>query len=102
MGSVLSAAEYQQLLAAHCRHLELWETTYWQVLQGDDAVFEWMKGTTMVPYLARLDAVATDDFLVGLSRAFARCISAPFGRLHALPFSADFSCGAVLSDDGRC
>ena len=63
MGSVLSAAEYQQLLAAHCRHLELWETTYWQVLQGDDAVFEWMKGTTMVPYLARLDAVATDDFL---------------------------------------
>jgi trans-aconitate 2-methyltransferase len=33
------------------------------VLHGDDAVFEWMKGTTLVPYLARLDAVAADEFL---------------------------------------
>ncbi len=63
MGSVLSAVEYQQLLMPHCRHLELWETTYWQVLSGDDAVIEWMKGTTLVPYLARLAPATAGDFL---------------------------------------
>ncbi len=63
MGSVLSAADYQRLLMPHCRQLELWETTYWQLLSGDDAVFEWMKGTTLVPYLARLDTAAGERFL---------------------------------------
>ena len=63
MGCVLSAAEYQQLLTPHCCHLELWETTYWQLLSGDDAVFEWMKGSTLVPYLARLDSAAAERFL---------------------------------------
>lgn len=63
MGRVLSAAEYQQLLTPHCHHLELWETTYWQLLSGDDAVFEWMKGSTLVPYLACLDPAAAERFL---------------------------------------
>ena len=63
MGSVLSPATYHQLLRPHCRQLELWETTYWQLLAGDDAVGEWMRGTTLLPYLARLDATAGERFL---------------------------------------
>ncbi len=63
MGKVLSPAEYHRLLSAHCRHVEVWETIYWQALSGDDAIIEWMKGTTLVPYLARLDAAATKQFL---------------------------------------
>jgi trans-aconitate 2-methyltransferase len=55
--------EYQHLLLPHCRHLDLWETTYWQAARGDDAVVEWMKGTTLLPYLARLEADAAEDFL---------------------------------------
>lgn len=63
MGSVLSAAEYHRLLMPLCRYLDVWETTYWQTLSGDDAIVEWMKGTTLVPYLARLDGPATEKFL---------------------------------------
>ncbi len=63
MGKVLSSAEYYRLLSPYCRHLEVWETIYWQALSGDDAIIEWMKGTTLVPYLARLDAHATEEFL---------------------------------------
>ena len=63
MGHVLSAAEYHRLLAPHCRSLEVWETTYWQALSGDDPIIEWMKGTTLVPYLARLDAQSAEHFL---------------------------------------
>lgn len=63
MGKVLSAADYHRLLAPICRHLEVWETTYWQALSGNDAIVEWMKGTTLVPYLARLDVDAAEHFL---------------------------------------
>jgi trans-aconitate 2-methyltransferase len=72
MGQRLSAAEYQQLLMPHCRHLELWETTYWQLLSGDDAVFEWMKGSTLVPYLAQPRPRPPSALSGGLSRAAAR------------------------------
>jgi len=63
MGKVLTPAEYHRLLSPHCRHLDIWETTYWQALGGDDAIIEWMKGTTLVPYLSRLDEVAREQFL---------------------------------------
>lgn len=63
MGSVLPPADYHQLLMPHCRHLELRETTYWQLLSGDDAVFGWMKGPTLVPYLERLGVAAGEEFL---------------------------------------
>ncbi len=63
IGSVLPPADYHQLLMPHCRQLEFWQTTYWQLLSGDDAVFEWMKGTTLVPFLARLDTAVGEEFL---------------------------------------
>lgn len=63
MGKILSAADYHRLLTPHCRHLEVWETTYWQALSGDDAIIEWMKGTSLRPYLARLEKAAADKFL---------------------------------------
>jgi trans-aconitate 2-methyltransferase len=63
-GSVLPVAEYHELLTPHCRRLDLWETTYWHVLSGEDAVIEWMKGTTLLPYLARLDGETGEAFLL--------------------------------------
>ncbi len=63
LGKVLSPAEYHRLLSPLCRHLDIWETIYWQALSGDDAIIEWMKGTTLLPYLARLDAVVREQFL---------------------------------------
>lgn len=63
MGSVLSTAEYHRLLMPLCSYLDVWETTYWQALSGDDAIIEWMKGTTLVPYLERLDGADSEKFL---------------------------------------
>lgn len=34
---------------------DVWQTTYQQVLQGDDAVLEWVKGTALRPVLSLLD-----------------------------------------------
>lgn len=81
MGSVLSAAQYQHLLLPHCRHLDLWETTYWQVLAGDDAVLEWLKGSTLLPYLARLEATAAEGFVAACrARLTAAYPPGPDGR----------------------
>ena len=41
------------LSAAGCR-VDAWETTYLHVLDGDDAVFEWIKGTGARPVLQAL------------------------------------------------
>ena len=35
--------------------VDVWQTTYEQVLQGDDAVLEWVKGTALRPVLSLLE-----------------------------------------------
>jgi trans-aconitate 2-methyltransferase len=43
--------------------VDAWETTYLQVLSGDDAVLQWTKGTALRPVLAALDDSERDEFL---------------------------------------
>lgn len=45
--------------------VDVWETTYVQLLQGEDAVLEWTKGTALRPVLTALedDPEATREFL---------------------------------------
>jgi trans-aconitate 2-methyltransferase len=43
---------------------DVWQTTYQQVLQGDDAVLEWVKGTALRPVLSLLaDDADRQEFL---------------------------------------
>ena len=43
--------------------VNLWETIYQQVLEGEDAVLEWMKGTALRPALTRLPSEQHEPFL---------------------------------------
>lgn len=51
-----SAAAYYERLRALGAEVDMWETTYHQVLSGPDPVLEWVRGTALAPYLAALDA----------------------------------------------
>jgi trans-aconitate 2-methyltransferase len=42
--------------------VEAWETTYLQVLQGDDAVLEWVSGSALRPILVELDEAERTEF----------------------------------------
>jgi trans-aconitate 2-methyltransferase len=55
---------------------DVWETTYLQVLAGEDAVLEWTKGTALRPVLAALGPEDTEEFVADyaerLRRAYPR------------------------------
>jgi len=53
--TVLAPDAYYRLLRPHCRQLDIWETEYLHILPGPDPVLEWVKGTTLLPVMARLD-----------------------------------------------
>ncbi len=59
---VAEPAWYHDLLAPLLSDLDVWEVEYLQVLQGEDPVAEWTKGTGARPYLERAGDAA-DEFM---------------------------------------
>lgn len=51
---ILSVGAYYDLLRPLVATLDLWETTYLHVLQGEDAVVEWAAGSSLRPFLDAL------------------------------------------------
>ena len=49
---------YYDLLQPHVSALNIWESEFLQVLEGDNAVAEWTKGTALKPHL---DALNSDE-----------------------------------------
>jgi trans-aconitate 2-methyltransferase len=51
---VAAAADYYRWLSPTCE-VDIWSTTYLHVLEGEQPIIEWMKGTGLRPYLQRLE-----------------------------------------------
>ncbi len=60
---VQEAEVYYDLLADRASDLDIWETEYLQVLEGDESVLEWVSSTGLRPILNGLDDTARDVFL---------------------------------------
>ncbi|MFV2120943.1 trans-aconitate 2-methyltransferase [Streptomyces sp. Act-28] len=62
---VLDATEYLERLADLGCAADVWETVYAQLLQGEDPILDWVKGTALRPVLTALadDEEATAEFL---------------------------------------
>jgi trans-aconitate 2-methyltransferase len=56
-------AAYLEALVELVGAVDVWETTYLQVLQGPDAVVRWMTGTGLRPVLGALDDDEREEFL---------------------------------------
>ena len=67
---------YYELLAGEAAILDIWETIYLHVLNGDDAVYSWITGTALSPYLAALEGEVRERFIgevkAGLVTAYPR------------------------------
>ncbi len=53
---------YVELLMGRGFSVDAWETTYYFVLQGEDPVLEWVKGTSLQPILNLLDDAERAEF----------------------------------------
>lgn len=47
---VLDPSVYSNALRPQTTGLDLWETTYFRILEGENPVVEWTKGNTLRPF----------------------------------------------------
>ncbi|GAA1178287.1 trans-aconitate 2-methyltransferase [Streptomyces hebeiensis] len=90
--AVLEPADYlARLLDLGCA-VEVWETTYLQLLTGEDAVLDWTKGTALRPVLTALadDEQAAADFTEEY-RALLRTAYPPTPHGTVFPFRRVFA-----------
>lgn len=68
----LVASAYYDLLTPFAAHLDIWETHYHHVLEGDDPVTEWISSTGLVPFLSVLTDAEKHDYLADYSALVAK------------------------------
>ncbi|GHB18499.1 trans-aconitate 2-methyltransferase [Streptomyces chryseus] len=91
-GAVLEPGEYLARLAALGCEADVWETTYLQVLHGEDPVLDWVKGTALRPVLTALadDPQACEAFVGEYAEALRAAYPAgPYGTVF--PFRRVFA-----------
>lgn len=83
---VLSPEGYYSLLAPNARSLDIWETEYLQVLEGENPVAEWTKGTWLAPLLAALAPEARTAFEAEYRRRVAQAYPRQLDGKTLYPF----------------
>jgi len=86
------ADAYYDILKPHAASLDIWQTEYLQVLEGEDAVYRWVSGTGLRPFLDALEGDERDAFIaaykMALNTAYPRGASGitlfPFQRLFVV------------------
>jgi trans-aconitate 2-methyltransferase len=66
-----TAQGYYNILEPHASALDIWETTYLQILEGEDAVFRWVSGTGLRPFFDALDGADRDGFVNAYKKRLA-------------------------------
>ena len=91
-------ADYLMTLQAAGLEASAWETTYVQVLSGEDAVLEWMQGTALRPVLGALAPVEAESFSTEYGAALRVAYPARTGNT-LLPYRRVFAVGRRASGD---
>lgn len=65
---VAAPEAYHRLLAGDASRLDIWEAIYLQVLEGENPVKEWTKGTALRPFLAALGEGEREAFEADYAR----------------------------------
>lgn len=77
---------YLDILAPHAARLDIWETEYLQVLEGDNPVVEWTRGSALKPLLDALDEPDRAAFLQAYATRIARAYPRRPDGTTAFPF----------------
>ncbi|MEU9363138.1 trans-aconitate 2-methyltransferase [Streptomyces avermitilis] len=89
--AVHTPAAYLEALTALGCAADVWETTYLHLLQGEDPVLDWVKGTGLRPILTELGAADAEAFVAEYREALREAYPAteygtvfPFRRIFAV------------------
>jgi len=74
LAPIPSPDTYWRWLSPHARNLDIWETIYLQVLDGNDPVVNFMRGTALRPFLSALPENEAGKFI----EAFAERMAAAY------------------------
>jgi trans-aconitate 2-methyltransferase len=77
---------YYDWLMPHATHLDLWETEYLHVLQGENAVLEWTKGTAVRPLLDQIEPDQRADFLAAYAEKLRKAYPRRADGMTLYPF----------------
>jgi trans-aconitate 2-methyltransferase len=92
---VADAKWYYALLSRCTRTLDIWETEYLQVLEGDHPVLEWVKGTGLRPILNGLDDPEREHFLAVYAKRLREAYPAQADGRTLYPFRRLFMIATV-------
>lgn len=92
---VLAPEAYYDLLVSRARALDVWETEYLQILEGENPVAEWTKGTWLAPLLAALAPDARSAFEAEYRRRVARAYPPRADGKTLFPFRRLFIVAAL-------
>jgi trans-aconitate 2-methyltransferase len=81
---------YYRILAPLAHRVDIWETEYLHVIEGDNPVVEWTKGTGLRPYLDALDEPDRSRFLGAYSARIAAAYPKQADGRTLLPFRRIF------------
>ena len=91
---VQEPAFYHDLLARLSGDIDIWETEYLQVLEGDNPVKEWTKGTWLTRYLDVLEGVDKAAFEAAYGERVAKAYPKNSARQTLFPFRRLFMVAA--------
>jgi trans-aconitate 2-methyltransferase len=66
--AVLEASAYYAILKPHAATVDIWETEYLHALKGDDAVYHWVSGTGLRPFVQALEGNRREAFIADYKR----------------------------------
>ncbi len=90
------AETYYDLLVKFTRDLDIWETEYLQVLDGEDPVLAWVKGTGLRPILNDLEDEQRDILLAEYARRLRAAYPARADGRTLFPFRRLFIVATIL------
>ena len=96
-------AVYLSALLATGARADVWETTYLHILDGPDAVLEWVRGSALRPFLTALEAAdAGEQEVAEFEGAYAAALRAAYPRdaegRTIFPFRRVFGVATVTAE----
>jgi trans-aconitate 2-methyltransferase len=70
-GDLPAPEVYYDLLKPACARIEIWHSVYNHVMATPQAIVEWFKGSSLLPFLSPLDAAGREKFLAAYTEKIA-------------------------------